>query len=225
MLWGSRPPARGLRQALPHCRGARGEEWLPLHTCDVRRGLLGADRLPGRKGSREGPALPVTVPAAPSALRGVPALPVPEATKDHPRAPPMLVRPRSCCPSGCPLTKPPRIPGGVTSLAVLWLPLRLVPPVTSHHPGDTSWHVVDAQPYLGPSCGVGSGSELQGQPRCLQHQTRPSQGGPRTAMPLAWPFELGHYLPLGPIKPTGPQRSQYPEPGRDGPRGAAGVAQ
>lgn len=147
------------------------------------------------------------------------------APKDHPRAPPMLVRPRSCCPSGCPLTKPPRIPGGVTSLAVLWLPLRLVPPVTSHHPGDTSWHVVDAQPYLGPSCGVGSGSELQGQPRRLQHQTRPSQGGPRTAMPLAWPFELGHYLPLGPIKPTGPQRSQYPEPGRDGPRGAAGVAQ
>lgn len=49
----------------------------------VMSGVLGADRLPGRKGSREGPALPVTVPAAPSALRGVPALPVPEAACCH----------------------------------------------------------------------------------------------------------------------------------------------
>lgn len=82
-----------------------------------------------------------------------------------------------------------------------------------------------ALPWSLLRCWLWLRAELQGQPRRLQHQTRPSQGGPRTAMPLAWPFELGHYLPLGPIKPTGPQRSQYLEPGRDGPRGAAGVAQ
>lgn len=111
--------------------------------------------------------------------------------------------PRRCDVTRCALAAPEVSPSRHQSHGMSWtLSLTLVPPAVS---------------ALAPSCRASLAASS------TRHA--PPKAGPRTAMPLAWPFELGHYLPLGPIKPTGPQRSQYPEPGRDGPRGAAGVAQ
>lgn len=155
MLWGSRPPARGLRQALPHCRGARGEEWLPLHTCDVMSGVASWVRTGCRAGRGAGRGRPcqsqsLRPPRRCAGCRRSPSQKPPAVTTSQGRA----ESSEASAGGGGSTQRPPkgpshagqaqkllslrlspdqaaRIPGGVTSLTVLWLPLRLVPPVTS----------------------------------------------------------------------------------------------